>query len=96
MGGNERSQADGDERGDAAKGGDRGSTGAGAEAAEGLHSTKGRDAEERSGVDRSRDDQADGSEVQRSGSEPLHHREVEHKSGYGGEKANPKTSSDQR
>jgi len=32
----------------------------------------------------------------RSGSEPLTHREAEHKSGYGGEKAQPKTSSEDR
>ena len=32
----------------------------------------------------------------RAGSEPLHHRSVEHKSGYGGEGGQPRTSSDDR
>ena len=56
-------------------------TGAGAEAAEGV---------------RGANKQADGDDDGRSGSEPLKHRDAEHKSGYGGEKAEPKTSSDQR
>ena len=56
-------------------------TGAGAEAAEGVHGANAP----------ARDD-----DEQRSGSEPLEHRDAEHKSGYGGEKAEPKTSSDQR
>ena len=56
-------------------------TGAGAEAAQGVHGAN----------DEARDD-----DEHRSGSEPLKHRDAEHKSGYGGEKAEPKTSSDQR
>jgi hypothetical protein len=56
-------------------------TGAGAEAAEGVHgANKG----------------APNTDEEQAGSEPLKHREAEHKSGYGGEKAEPKTSSDQR
>ena len=54
------------------------STGAGAEAAEGIRG----DTEKHS---------EDG-----PGSEPLKERETEHKSGYGGEGAKPKISSDQR
>jgi hypothetical protein len=34
--------------------------------------------------------------VPRAGSEPLHHRSVEHKSGYGGEGGEPRTSSHER
>jgi hypothetical protein len=71
---------------------ERGKTGAGAEAAEGVHSTDGRDPHDKSGVE----DANTGETEERSGSEPLHHRDAEHKSGYGGEKAQPKTSSDQR
>ena len=56
-------------------------TGAGSEAAEGLR-----------GANKS----AHGDDEERSGSEPLKHRDAEHKSGYGGEKGEPKTSSDQR
>jgi hypothetical protein len=76
---------------------DRESTGAGAEAAEGMHSAKGgRSPEERSGVERARGEPGRGEGAGLSGSEPLRHRETEHKSGYGGEQGEPKTSSDQR
>jgi len=71
---------------------ERGKTGAGAEAAEGLHSTDGRDPQDKSGVEST----STGESAERSGSEPLQHRDAEHKSGYGGEKSQPKTSSDQR
>ena len=75
---------------------DRAKTGAGAEAAEGMHSSKEREPEERSGVERAHGEPGRGEAAGLSGSEPLRHRETEHKSGYGGEKADPKTSSDQR
>ena len=75
---------------------DRANTGAGAEAAEGMHSTKGREPEDRSGVEHAHGEPGRGEGAGLSGSEPLRHRETEHKSGYGGEKAEPKTSSDQR
>ena len=75
---------------------DRANTGAGAEAAEGMHSSKGRQPEERSGVEHAHGEPGRGEGAGLSGSEPLRHRETEHKSGYGGEKAGPKTSSDQR
>ena len=73
-----------------------GNTGAGAEAAEGVHSTKGRSEKDRSGVERAHGEPGRGEGAGLSGSEPLRHRETEHKSGYGGEKSEPKTSSDQR
>ena len=73
-----------------------GNTGAGAEAAEGLHSTKERSQQEQSGVERAHGEPGRGEGAGLSGSEPLRHRETEHKSGYGGEGAEPKTSSDQR
>ena len=57
-------------------------TGAGSEAAEGVH-----------GANKHAQHSDDESQP---GSEPLEHRDAEHKSGYGGEKAAPKTSSDQR
>jgi hypothetical protein len=76
---------------------DRGSTGAGAEAAEGVHSAKGkRSPHERSGVEQAHGEPGRGEGAGLSGSEPLRHRETEHKSGYGGEQGEPKTSSDQR
>ena len=75
---------------------DRGSTGAGAEAAEGLHSAKGRAPHERSGVEHAHGEPGRGEGAGLSGSEPLRHRETEHKSGYGGEGAEPKTSSEDR
>ena len=77
---------------------DRASTGAGAEAAEGMHSSKGggRPEENKSGVEQAHGEPGRGEGAGLSGSEPLRHRETEHKSGYGGEKGEPKTSSDQR
>ena len=75
---------------------DRKSTGAGAEAAEGLRSAKGRSPRESSGVEHAHGEPGRGEGAGLSGSEPLRHRETEHKSGYGGEKAEPKTSSEDR
>ena len=72
------------------------STGAGSEAAEGIHSTKGHDPKEKSSVEHAHGEPGRGEGAGLSGSEPLRHRETEHKSGYGGEGAEPKTSSDQR
>ena len=77
-------------------GSDRGSTGAGSEAAEGLHSAKGRSEHDKSGVERAHGEPGRGEGAGLSGSEPLRHRETEHKSGYGGEKGEPKTSSENR
>lgn len=72
-------------------------TGAGAEAAEGVHATQGREPGDRSaleGVDTGRT-KFDEATVERAGSEPIQ-REREHKSGYGGDGGAPKTSSDRR
>ena len=72
-------------------------TGAGAEAAEGVHTTDDREPSDRSALEdvdtgRTKFDEAT---VQRAGSEPIQ-REREHKSGYGGDGGAPKTSSDRR
>ena len=75
---------------------DRGNTGAGAESAEGIHGSKGKQPEDRSGVEHAHGEPGRGEGAGLSGSEPLRHREGEHKSGYGGEMGEPKTSSDQR
>lgn len=72
-------------------------TGAGAEAAEGVHTSDERTPDDRTGledVDTGRD-RFDEATVQRAGSEPIT-REREHKSGYGGEGGSPKESSDKR
>jgi len=62
------------------------STGAGAEAAEGIHSAdRGRDPEKNSALENS-DRQADGDE--RKGSEPTKSHATEHQSNYGGGGAN--------
>ena len=75
---------------------DQGKTGAGAESSEGIHSTKGNQPEKRSAVEHAHGEPGRGEGAGLSGSEPLRHRETEHKSGYGGEKAEPRTSSDKR
>jgi hypothetical protein len=75
---------------------DEGKTGAGSEASEGIHSAKGKRPEEPSAVEHAHGEPGRGEGAGLSGSEPLRHRETEHKSGYGGEKAEPKTSSDER
>jgi len=73
------------------------STGAGAEAAEGLHGAQeDRHPGERSDVEQAHGEPGRGEGAGLSGSEPLRHRETEHKSGYGGEGAKPKTSSEDR
>lgn len=70
-----------------------GSTGAGSEAAEGIHgATADRDPSDRSSVE----DAPTGSDDERSGSEPLVNRETEHRSGYGGAGGKPVKSSDHR
>ena len=79
-------------------GSNRSNTGAGSEAAEGVHSAPGRDERDRSGVERAKDAKkdaaADGDDERRSGSEPIRGRTTEHKGGYGGEGGAPRTSSD--
>jgi hypothetical protein len=66
------------------KRGDR--TGAGAEAAEGIHSADRPRSQEKNSALEERDHQADGDE--RRGSEPTTSHSTEHKSSYGGGGAN--------
>ena len=75
---------------------DQGQTGAGSESAEGIHSTKGNRPNQRSAVEHAHGEPGRGEGAGLSGSEPLRDRETEHKPGYGGEKAEPRTSSDER
>ena len=71
-------------------------TGAGSEAAEGIHGTGIRSGDDRSGLD-SRDAGRSFREgADRSGSEPLVERDWVHESGYGGKGGASRTSSDQR
>ena len=80
----------------------RGATGAGAEAAEGIHSADGgRDPGDRSALENQPTGRADAQSSGKgnqepTGSEPLTDRETEHRSGYGGAGGHPVTSSDQR
>lgn len=67
----------------------RAQAGMGSEASEGVH---GAQQEGSSDVQGGTDEQSG----DRSGSEPLAGRKMEHKSGYGGEGGAPRTSSDQR
>jgi hypothetical protein len=70
-----------------------GATGAGSEAAEGIHGVSSeREPSDRSSVE----DRPTGSGDDRAGSEPLVDRETEHRSGYGGAGGKPVRSSDQR
>ena len=85
-------------------------TGAGSEAAEGIHSAReerdpgdrsalesqqtGRGDDESAKAESPRQEPSEGQD--RSGSEPLVDRETQHRSGYGGAGGKPVTSSDQR
>ena len=71
------------------------STGAGAEAAEGMHATDGRGHGDKSALTNKATGRAGSGEIERTGSEPLD-RTKEHKGSYGGEGGDPRTSSDQR
>lgn len=70
------------------------STGAGAEAAEGLHGAG--DTGTKAGKPEIGRNAQDQDSAASSGSEPLRGRTTEHKGGYGGEGGAPRTSSDQR
>ena len=71
----------------------RRTTGAGSEAAEGIHgASTDRDPSDRSSVESTET----GSDGDQSGSEPLTDRSNEHRSGYGGSGGKPVRSSDQR
>ncbi len=71
------------------------STGAGAEAAEGMHASDGRSQHDKSAVTNKATGRAGSGEEERTGSEPMD-RTKEHKGSYGGEGGTPRTSSDQR
>ena len=71
------------------------STGAGAEAAEGMHATKGRDQHDKSALTSKATGRTGSGDEERNASEPLD-RTKEHKGSYGGEGGSPRTSSDQR
>ena len=71
------------------------STGAGSEAAEGMHATGGRSQHDKSAVTNRATGREGSGEEARTGSEPMD-RTKEHKGSYGGEGGSPRTSSDQR
>ena len=71
------------------------STGAGAEAAEGMHATDSRSPHDKSAVTSRATGREGSGESERTASEPLD-RTKEPKGSYGGEGGSPRTSSDQR
>jgi hypothetical protein len=71
----------------------RDTTGAGAEAAEGIHATEGRNQHDKSAVT-NKEIGRDASGI-RAGSEPID-REKEHKGSYGGEGGEPRSGSHER
>ena len=71
------------------------STGAGAEAAEGMHATEGRSQHDKSALTNKATGRSGSGEEERNASEPMD-RTKEHKGSYGGEGGTPRTSSDQR
>jgi hypothetical protein len=71
------------------------STGAGAEAAEGMHATEGRSQNDKSALSNKAIGREGSGEQDRNASEPMD-RTKEHKGSYGGEGGSPRTSSDQR
>ncbi len=71
-------------------------TGAGSEAAEGIHDIGSRPDGDLSGLDSRVTGRSVRDGIDRSGSEPLNGREWIHESGYGGKGGKPRISSDQR
>ena len=71
------------------------STGAGAEAAEGMHATEDRSQHDKSALTSKATGREGSGEEDRKASEPMD-RHREHKGSYGGEGGVPRTSSDQR
>ena len=91
----EGSILDGDEGDNRTSAGSK-STGAGAEAAEGMHAAEGGQSQHDKTALSSKGTGREGaSEPDRKGSEPME-RNKEHKGSYGGEGGSPRTSSDQR
>ena len=76
--------------------GGKNTTGAGAEAVEGLHAVEGRDQRDKSSVTSKPVGRDAAGGAERAGSEPIEGRTTEHKGGYGGDGGEPKSSSDQR
>ena len=71
------------------------STGAGAEAAEGMHANEGRDQHDKSALTHKDTGRSGTGDEERNASEPME-RTREHKGSYGGEGGSPRSSSDQR
>lgn len=71
------------------------STGAGAEAAEGMHAGEGRSQHDKSALTNKATGRSGTGDEERIASEPMD-RTKEHKGSYGGEGGSPRTSSDQR
>ena len=72
------------------------STGAGAEATEGMHASEGGQSQhEKTALKQKATGREGSGEEERKGSEPME-RNQEHKGSYGGEGGSPRTSSDQR
>ena len=71
------------------------STGAGAEAAEGMHANEGRNQHDKSALTQKDTGRSGTGDEERIASEPMD-RTREHKGSYGGEGGAPRTSSDQR
>ena len=71
------------------------STGAGSEAAEGMHAAEGRSVSDKSALTSKKTGRAGSGDEERTASEPME-RHKEHKGSYGGEGGAPRTSSDQR
>ena len=73
------------------------STGAGSEAAEGMHAAGGRSQGDQSAVEGKETGRSERAGEDRSGSEPMTaSRSTEHKGSYGGEGGAPRTSSNER
>ena len=89
----EGSILEGDEEGRTSAGAQ--STGAGAEAAEGMHATEGRSQHDKSALTNKATGRSGTGDEERIASEPMD-RTKEHKGSYGGEGGSPRTSSDQR
>jgi hypothetical protein len=75
---------------------EKGPTGAGAEAAEGIHDVGMDGDHRRSGLEHRTTGRSFREGAERSGSEPLRESTWVHESGYGGKNGKPRTSSDQR
>ena len=71
------------------------STGAGAEASEGMHATGGRNQHDKSALSNKPVGRSGSGDEERNASEPMD-RTKEHKGSYGGEGGTPRTSSNER